>query len=182
MSLQGFITIVWAERVLKGEVQLVGPSGDTKPANLVSVILAGTGKATETDDLGQFIFDLPSRLTFGKPLTFRVQKDIQHQTWRIWDPIGGKLPLPRSLFVTIQLLPKGSKKFWTDEFIEYHIAKMAEDAKREVAAAKPTEGKQQVDLGPLIKGWAMEYGFTAQDVKRQIDKWVIGVEEKQEDI
>ena len=74
VTLHGSWTVVQAERVLRGEVHLVSPSGDTEPASLVSVILAGTGKATETDDLGQFIFDLPPHLTFGKPLNLGVQK------------------------------------------------------------------------------------------------------------
>jgi hypothetical protein len=53
-ALQGGMTMAWAEQVLKGEVLLVEVSGGTEPASLVSVTLAGTGKATETDDLGQF--------------------------------------------------------------------------------------------------------------------------------
>ena len=60
VTLHGSWTVAQAERVLKGEVRLVDPSGDTEPANLVSVTLAGTGKSTETDDLGIFILFLIS--------------------------------------------------------------------------------------------------------------------------
>ncbi len=172
----------WAERVLKGQVRLVDSTGDDGPAPGVTVDLTNYGRSTLTDDAGIFVFDLPPNLTFGKSLTFQVQKGIKKQSWRIWDPIGGTFPLPRSLFITVKLLPKGSKKFWTDEFIEYHIAKVAEEAKREV---KPTiQSAQQppkINFGILIKEWATEYGFTPQEAKHQIDQWVEDVKQKQED-
>ncbi|GJL70166.1 MAG: hypothetical protein NPIRA06_28010 [Nitrospirales bacterium] len=183
MSFQSFIMVASAEQVIKGEVLLVGASGDTEPAGLVSVSLAGTGKATETDDLGQFIFDLPSHITFGKTLTFRVQKEINQISWRIWNPIDGTLPLPRSLFVTIKLLPQGSKKFWTDEFIEYYIAKIAEEAKREVRPSMEIPAIQpKIHFGALIKEWASEYGFSSNEAKQQIDQWVAEVKVNQEDV
>ncbi|GJL58805.1 MAG: hypothetical protein NPIRA03_16620 [Nitrospirales bacterium] len=182
MIFQGSIMVASAEQVIKGEVLLVEASGNTEPASLVSVSLAGTGKATETDDLGQFIFDLPPHLTFGKTLTFRVQREINQISWRIWDPIDGTFPLPRSLFITIKLLPQGSKKFWTDEFIEYYIAKIAEEAKREVRPSVEIPAIQpKIQFGALIKEWASEYGFSPKEAKQQIDQWVAEVKVKQED-
>ncbi len=170
-----------ADRVLRGEVLLTRPSGDTEPAGLVSVVLAGTGKATVTDDLGQFVFDLPPNLTFGKTLTFRVQKTIDQVSWRIWNPIDGKIPLPRDLFVTIKLLPKGSKKFWTDQFIEYYIAEIAEEAKRDATTSIETPiSNPKIPFGALIKEWANEYGFTLYEAKQQIDQWGAEVKKKQE--
>ncbi len=181
-SIQIASPTAWAERVLKGQVRLVGPTGDDDPAKGISVDLANYGRATVTDDTGTFVFDLPPNLTFGKPLTFQVQKNINNRPWRIWDPIDGQHPLPRSLFVTIKLLPRGSKKFWTDEFIEYHIAKIAEDAKREVSPATETSAEPpKLNFGGLIKEWAADYGFTPQEAKEQIDQWVEEVKEKQED-
>jgi tetratricopeptide (TPR) repeat protein len=80
------------------------------------------------------------------------------------------------------MLPEGSKKFWTDEFIEYHIDKIAEEAKREMKTSVETSSVQpKIQFGALIKEWANEYGFSLQEAKQQIDQWVAEVREKQED-
>ena len=167
-------------RTLKGEIIYVQKDDSTKAAAGLEVLVKPLRGSTVTDDDGQFSIVLPQPYKAGEALVF----DIKSDTWRIWTPIAGKDRIPHHLakdMIIIQLLPKGSKKFWSEEFIEYHIAKMAEDAKHEVKPAEPTTENAQVDLGPLIKEWAMEYGFTAQEVKGQIDKWVAEVQEKQED-
>ena len=167
-------------RTLKGEITYVHKDESTTPAAGMEVIVKPLRASTLTDDDGQFSIVLPQPYKAGETLVF----DIKSDRWRIWTPIAGKDRIPRRLgkdIITIQLLPRGSKRFWTEEFIEYHIAKIAEDAKHEVKPAKLTTENTQVDLGPLIKEWAMEYGFTAQEVKGQIGKWVTEVEEKQED-
>ena len=38
-----------------------------------------------------------------------------------------------------------------------------------------------IEFGRYIKEWAGQYGFTPQQAKAEIDKWVGEVEEKQED-
>jgi hypothetical protein len=50
-----------------------------------------------------------------------------------------------------------------------------------VPANKPGEPPKPVDFAPLIRDWAEKYGFTPEEAKAQIDKWVADVETAQQD-
>jgi hypothetical protein len=112
----------------------------------------------------------------GREITAAVDKP----GWAIWQPLEGKTPIPQGL-LTIQLLPKGSKRFWTDKFIQTFIEDTAEKAKLQVKLADRQENQKPVDFGPLIKEWASKYGFSPEEAKGQIDKWVAEVQAAQED-
>ena len=164
-------------RLLKGEVSYIERDGNKRAASGVEVLVKPLGGSAITDDDGQFSVVLPQAYRPGEPLTFEVKEE----KWRVWEPTGGRARIPRNLSkdpIAITLLPKGSKKFWTDAFIEMFVEQTAEKAKLLVRA----EGKpQEIDFGPMIKEWAANYGFTAQEAKVQIDKWVQETQEKQED-
>ena len=81
--------------------------------------------------------------------------------------------------VKVRLLPKGSKLFWTADRIEKFIVDMAEEAKQQVSL----EGKpEDIDFSRYIKDWAIRYGFSAEQAKAEIDRWVAEVEEAQDDL
>jgi hypothetical protein len=78
----------------------------------------------------------------------------------------------------VQLLPVGSKLFWTHDRIEKLISDMAGKSKQQVTL----EGRPEtIDFGRYIKDWAVKYGFNAQQAKEEIDKWVAEVEATQRD-
>ncbi|MCK5231738.1 MAG: hypothetical protein KAR13_15805, partial [Desulfobulbaceae bacterium] len=80
--------------------------------------------------------------------------------------------------VEVRLLPTGSKLFWTDDRIEKMIADFAEKPKEQVKS----EGRpEDINFGRYIKEWALQYGFSAEEVKREIDKWIAEVNEKGND-
>jgi tetratricopeptide (TPR) repeat protein len=79
----------------------------------------------------------------------------------------------------VQLVPVGSKLFWTHDRIEKFISDMAEKSKQQVTL----EGRPEaIDFGPYIKDWAVKYGFSAQQAKEEIDKWTAAIEENQGDL
>lgn len=167
-------------RYLKGEVLLVGEEGETMPAGNVEVTLTPAGNTDITNRQGLFRVFLPKDYKPGELVTVLVNKS----DWRIWHPLEGEIRIPRELKkerIRILLLPKGSKKFLTDRFIE----KLIEDAAK-ITKLKNGEGlrarPKAFDLGPHLRSWAIKYGFTPEQVREQIDLWVEEVNEKQEDI
>ena len=73
------------------------------------------------------------------------------------------------------MLPEGSKLFWTHERIEEFIARTASES------AKQLKGPQggETDLSAYILELARHYGFTADEVRREIGKWM---EEARKDV
>jgi hypothetical protein len=134
---------LWAQQpMLRGEVVLVDEYGKTTPAARVEVTVKETGGSDIADGKGLFRVTLPQAFGPGRAITVGVDK----QGWAIWEPLEGKTPVPQAL-LTIRLLRKGSKKFWTDKFIETFIEDTAEKAKLQVELSNPQEKPKPVDFG-----------------------------------
>ena len=73
----------------------------------------------------------------------------------------------------------GSKKWWSDDHIEKFIADTANKAKEQIATEKE---KRTPDFGRYIKELAVQYGFSAEEAKAEIDRWVAEVRRKQDDL
>jgi hypothetical protein len=103
---------------------------------------------------------------------------VKKKDWRIQYPLDGEARVPDDLdkeLVDIHLLPVGSKKFWSADRIEKFIRDTAEKSKEQVRL----EGKpQEIDFSRYIKDWAVQYGFSAQQAKAGIDKWVAETDKK----
>lgn len=94
----------------------------------------------------------------------------------LYAPIDGAITIPAldSDLVNIRLVKKGSLKLLSAERIEKLIQDMAGKAKEQVHP----EGKpQEIDFSRYIKEWAMRYGFSAQQARDEIDKWVAEAEQ-----
>jgi tetratricopeptide (TPR) repeat protein len=167
---------VWAQRqVLRGEVLLVDENGNGTSAAGVEVTVKDTGDTDIADGKGVFRITLPQTYTPGRQITVGVAK----QGCAIWQPLEGRTPIPDGL-LTIRLLPKGSRKFWTDAFIQAFIEKTAEEAKLQIKADQRDKPKP-VDFGPMIRDWAAKYGFSPEDVKEQVEKWSADIQQAQAD-
>ena len=162
--------------VLRGEVLLVDENGITRPAAGVEVTVRDTGGSDVADGKGLFRITLPQGFKPGREITVGVTK----QGWAIWQPLEGRSPIPEGL-LSIRLLPKGSKKFWTDRFIQTFIEGTAEKAKLQVQLADKQEKPKPVDFGPMIKEWAGKYGFSPEEAKEQIEKWIAEVQQARGD-
>ncbi len=165
------------DRELRGHVVLVGLHDETTPAVGVDVTHKETGNTVRTKAKGLFRLFLPDLFRAGETITLMVEKT----GWRIQYPLDGEARVPANLekdTIEIRLFPVGSKKFWTEDRIQKFIEDMAARAREQVKL----EGKpEEIDFGRYIKEWAAKYGFSAEQAKAEIDKWVAEVEKKQDD-
>ena len=170
--------LVWAqERFLRGEVVSLGPQGEKVPDRGVEVLLKEVGNTTTTNDDGLFRLTLTSALPVGWRVTLAVRKP----GWQIRYPLEGEVHIPAiaTEIIRVQLLPEGSPLFWTPDRIEKFIQDAAEQAKRTMT---PEGRPEPLDFGRVIKDWAVKYGFSAQQAKEEIDKWIAEVKANEEDL
>jgi hypothetical protein len=165
-----------APRVLKGRVVLEGSRGEPKSAARVAVVLTETGARDFTDDQGVFHLPLLESFQPGETVHLTVQSD--EKDWRLYAPLDGAVTIPANpdkQWLKLQLLPAGSKRFWTDERIEKFLKDRTSEAR---AQAIRTGEVVPVDLGRSIKDWAEAYGLDAREAQAEIDKWVASVEKR----
>ncbi len=162
------------DRLLQGRVLLVGEQDDLSPLVGQDVTLVESGDTARTKEGGRFRLFLKDIFKPGTRVTLSVEK----KGWRIQYPLEGDARVPDDLdkeLVEIRLLPIGSKKFWSADRIEKLIRDTAEKTKEQIHP----EGKpQDIDFSRYIKDWANKYGFSAQQAKAEIDKWVAEAEQK----
>ena len=165
-------------QTLQGQVVLVGSYDETKPAVGVDVMLKQTGDVVTTVAGGLFRLFISDKFKAGEEITLLVTKP----DWRIQYPLDGETHMPANLDkdqIEIRLLPLGSKKFWSADRIEKFIQDTAEKAKQQVTR----EGKpENIDFSRYIKELATQYGFSAQQVKAEINRWVAEVQQRQNDL
>ena len=77
--------------------------------------------------------------------------------------------------IEIQLLPKGSPKFFSDAQLRAFIERTSKESARQPAA--PNQ-KEAPDLGRYLKDWAVEYGFSVDQVQAEVNRWASEVESK----
>jgi hypothetical protein len=165
---------------LKGKVMLVYKDDTLEPAVGIDVVIEETGDSGKTKAGGLFRIFLEEKLKVRGSLTLSVSKP----GWVIQYPLDGQTLIPTNLdaLVQVRLLPKGSKKLLSGDRIEKWIRDAAEKAKtQQVKPELPQQQQAPIEFGRYIKDWAIQYGFTPQQAKAEIDKWVGEVEEKQED-
>lgn len=158
--------------VLRGQVFFIEGNDELSAASDVSVTLLQTDEEARTNSRGLFRLLLPS--TFQPEATVKVE--IQKDGWVLYAPIDGAITIPAldSDLVNIRLVKKGSLKLLSAERIEKLIQDMAGKSKEQV---RPESKPQEIDFSRYIKEWAMRYGFSAQQAKDEIDKWVAEAEQ-----
>ncbi len=159
------------EPVLRGRVFFIADNDELKAAEEVNVTLLQTAAKTQSDSDGLFTLPLPDTFQPGT----KVEVGIKKEDWVIYAPIDGEIIIPAldSDLVRIRLVQKGSKKLWSADRIEKFIQDLARKAKEQV---RPEGKPQDIDFRRYIKDWATQYGFSAQQAKAQIDRWVAEVE------
>jgi len=164
-------------RWLQGKVVRIGEHGD-KILDVGILVSLETGEPTKTDSFGQFRIFLKNIFKAGEKVTLVIDKP----GWRIRYPLEGEARIPADLdkeSVEVQLLPVGSKLFWTHDRIEKLISDMAEKSKQQVT---PEGRPETIDFSRYIKDWSIKYGFSAQQAKGEIDTWIEEIEATQNDL
>ena len=163
----------WAkDRFLLGRVAQVGEQEELKSVVGQEVTLEA-GDTVRTKEGGRFRIFLKDVFKPGS----RIKLSVEKEGWRIQYPLEGEARVPDDLereVIEIRLLPVGSKKFWSSDRIEKFIRDMADKAKAQV---KPDGKPQDVDFSRYIKDWAVRYGFSPQQAKAEIDRWVAEAEQ-----
>ena len=156
-------------RELHGEVFSI-ENGEQAPHFFpsVQITIPECGVSGLTNDQGLFRIQLPVNVLSGQEVTLRHDK----KGYAICVPLLGKQLIPADLTrpVEIRMLPEGSKLFWTHERIEEFIARTAgESAKKPPARGRPDEA---TDLSAYILELGRHNGFTADEVRQEIGKWM----------
>jgi hypothetical protein len=162
------------DRFLQGRVLQVGEQDELKPVVGQDVSLVESGDMARTKAGGRFRIFLKDHFKPGSRITLSLEK----RGWRIQYPLEGETRVPDDLdkeLIDIRLLPVGSKKFWSADRIEKFIRDTAEKSKEQI---RPEGKPQEIDFSRYIKDWAVQYGFSAQQAKAEIDKWVSETEKK----
>jgi serine/threonine protein kinase/tetratricopeptide (TPR) repeat protein len=164
-------------RELRGQVFHLGENAEKILESGLIVTLIETGVIDAANDQGIFRLPLPPDFQPGDSVTIYVEKP----GWRIRYPLDGMARVPGNLLreiVPVELLQVGSKLFWTNDRLEKFIQDASERSKRE----ERREGDApSLDLGRGIKDWAEKYGFSAQEARAEIDRWIADVEGAHQD-
>ena len=78
---------------------------------------------------------------------------------------------------TVILIPKGSKKLWTNERIERYIAQLSDQITK---LKKEGNTPQPIDFTYYLKEWAEKYGFSLEQVKKAFNEWVASTKGSQD--
>ena len=154
-------------RELHGEVFSI-ENGEQAPQFFpnVQMTLREFGASGLTNDQGLFRIQLPVNVLSGQEVTLRHDK----KGYAICFPLLGKQLIPADLTrpVEIRMLPEGSKLFWTHERIEEFIARTAGES----AKKPPGRPGEATDLSAYILELGRHNGFTADEVRQEIGKWM----------
>src|SRR5262249_53179921 len=159
----------------RGKVVHLGEHEEKVPEVNLTVTIEENGNSDTTTSQGMFRIVLPDIFKPGDKVTLRVDKD----GWRIYLPVEGEIRIPADLrkeVVEVQLLPVGSKLFLSHNHLEKLFQDLAEKSKQQL-----TPDNKPVDFSRAIKDWAVKYGFSAQQAKEEIDKWIAEVKANEDD-
>ena len=161
----------------EGKVVRLSEHEEKMPEVNITVALE-TGNTGNTNSLGVFRIFLKDIFKSGEKVTLVIDKP----GWRIRYPLEGETRIPADLdkeLVEVQLLPVGSKLFWTHDRIEKLVSDMAEKSRQQVT---PRRSAEAIDFNRYIKDWSVKYGFSAEQAKEEIDKWIEEIEATQNDL
>ncbi|NUO82718.1 hypothetical protein HUU05_21815 [candidate division KSB1 bacterium] len=167
-----------AARRLQVEVFHFGENGARMAEAGLFVTLKQNGASKQTNDLGQCWLELPEGYAAGEMVTLVIDKT----DWRIRYPLDGEARIPLDLkkeTVEVELLPVGSKLFWTNDRIEKLVRDMAAKSTQQTSSPNP---ENKPNFGRFIKDWAVQYGFGAEQAKAEMDKWIAEIEAKSNDL
>lgn len=154
-------------KIVKGDDQLASPLEN------VEVVLEESGSRDISKSGGLFQLFLPAVLRAGDEVTITVTAP----GYAIYEPPGGKLRIPADADlprkrVAIQLLPKGSLKFLSDAQLRAFVERSAKDSNRQ--RSQPSSNERP-DLGGYLRDWAVQYGFSVDQVRTELDRWAADV-------
>jgi tetratricopeptide (TPR) repeat protein len=155
-------------RVLIGSL-VDASSRPPSPVAKAVVTLLNTSQDAVTDVSGRFQFALPPPLGPGS----EVQIAVTSGNLRVYLPRDGvvTVPAPGTRPVQVLLLPTGSKLFLEPAAIEALLAQAAKQPTLVVRHDSEQGVKREPRLKRFLSQWAAEYGFSLEDVEREVKAW-----------
>ncbi|MCP4676050.1 MAG: hypothetical protein GY854_11200 [Deltaproteobacteria bacterium] len=151
---------------LQGEVfWFIGNEKKTEAGLFVTI--KESGRTDDTNDRGVFRIALPEHFKAGRVVTLTLDK----AGMAIYRPLEGRLEIPHDpmRIVEVELLPLGAKLFLQEDRIEKFVESVA-------TRPKPEDGsKVEIDFSREIRDWATRYGFSAEQAKVEVDRWIANV-------
>jgi hypothetical protein len=158
------------KRELLGKL-VKGDDPSQPPVPLAKVVLDESGSHDISNDDGLFHLFLPEVLRPGDEVTITVTV----AGFAVFEPPGGKLRIPADVArtrISVRLLPKGSPKFWSDTQLRALVERTAKESNRQ--PSQPGS-KERPDLERYLKDWAVQYGFSVEEVRAEVNRWAADV-------
>ena len=139
--------------------------GEDKPINIAKVRLTIREylKYGLSDDQGIFIFELPADAKPGLEVSFSHDK----KNYEIFSPYKGRQRLPTlnpPSIIEIRMLPKGSKRWWSDKFIDAHIDHVRSQSAERLAG--------EFDFDASLRELAIYTGVSKEETGKQLTGYI----------
>ena len=143
----------------------------------VKVLYTRQEAVTKTD--GLFQFTLPPAMVPGS----EVQIEVEAGNLRVYLPRNGMLtvPAPGAKLVEVQLLPAGSKLFLEPAAIEALLTEISKPPLNPERTDSGRSAKREPRVQRFLRQWAADYGFSLEDVEREVKAWGDQIRGKRED-
>ena len=139
------------------------------PVNRAKVTVLYTRQEAVTKVDGLFQFALPPAMVAGS----EVQIEVEAGSLRVYLPRNGMLtvPLPGAKPMEVQLLPAGSKLFLEPAAIEALLAQASKPSPNPEGEDSGHSEKREPRPRRFLRQWAADYGFSLEDVEREVKAW-----------
>ena len=139
---------------------LKGAPPEAEPAAGATAYLYETGAETRTNEHGGATFALPPGLGPGGRVTVNVKLD----SYKLYRPTEGKIPLPVYEALDVELRPWGSPDFYSDESMSGLLPAALEHSR----AATPEETGERTPFLRYVDRWSLERGVDSGLVQAKL--------------
>ncbi len=163
---------VQGTRTLRGMVVKLH-EGFSEPVANANITLDQTGDIVTSNSNGGFLMPL-----LGFVGGEEVKLTIDVPGYAVYEPVDGRTRIPRDLdkdITTLELLPKGSPKFFSHEHLLSLLGRAASDSVEQVYKQQTSTSP---DLTRYLNDWASRYGFGLERVRSEVERWITEVENK----
>lgn len=164
--------------ILRGMVFNI-ETGSPDPVGNASLLFVTTNSHTSTNSDGEFVISMPDWLQAGEEIQVSVTATAGGKELRLFQPLDGRLRIPRDLSrepVKVEVLPKGSRRFLTDEAIE-SLIRYANARGQQENMNRPAQ-VGQFDLAYFLEHWGRDQGLDPAEVADRVRAWADGIGSK----
>ena len=151
------------------------------PAARVKILSISEQQERVTNSNGEFFLPLPDSLLAGDQVELTIDAVVNGERLLFFQPLDGRVRIPNDPskdVVVIGLLPKGSRRFLSDEAIEALIRQANDEGQKQAMLAVRSGSVAQFDLDYFLESWGKERGLDPAEVGKRVSAWAESVEGK----